>query len=84
MTTWVANSSNSAGPVLVTEVQARENLIARFVGRVQVHSQMLRPEVRCRRIWLHDCSLCRVLYFARIAGHSKSCVKKSCAKKAAT
>ncbi len=49
-----------------------------------MHSPMLRPEVRCGRIWLHDCSLCRVLYFAFIAGHGKSCVKKSCVKKAAT
>ncbi len=38
---------------------------------------MLRPEVRRRRIWLHDCLLCRVLYFAFIVGRGNPCVKKA-------
>ena len=51
---------------------------------------MLRPEVRRRRIWLHDCSLCRVLYFTFIVGRGNPCAKKAatqtmfgCKKKAA-
>ena len=39
--------------------------------------QMLRPEGRRRRIWLHDCSLCRVLYFAFIVGRGNPCAKKA-------
>ncbi len=39
--------------------------------------QMLRPEVRRRRIWLHDCSLCRVLYFTFIVGRGNPCAKKA-------
>ncbi len=38
---------------------------------------MLRPEVRRRRIWLHDCSLCRVLYFTFIVGRGNPCAKKA-------
>ena len=39
--------------------------------------QMLRPEVRRRRIWLHDCSLCRVLCFTFIVGRGNPCAKKA-------
>ena len=56
-TDWVSRASLSTSLSDMTdlrpEVRRRRVWLHFFLGRVQVHGQVLRPEVRRGRIWLH-------------------------------